>query len=187
MAIDWGMALKMGNQALGAASTFKLEQTQFRMQTAAREHKNTLNKISSGIQQNAVTIAEIQTQDKAVRLSEAIQTQSMKDKGSAAVSAAAAGVQGGSVKAAMLGLRRSALKAQDARIRNRDAALNAQAENRKNIELSAIMGRDISVLPAPSAASAMLGLGATLVQTWDDNQPEGSKTSDTIGGWFSKK
>jgi len=187
MAVDWGMAFNMGNQILGAASEHNLEKTQFRMETAAREHKNVLNKISSGIQQNAVTIAEVQTKDKAIRLSEAIQTQSMKDKGSAAVSAAAAGVQGGSVKAAMLGLRRSALKAQDARVRNRDAALNAQAENRKNIELSAIMGRDISVLPAPSAASAMLGLGASLIDTWDKNQPEGSKTSDTINSWFSKK
>ena len=186
MANQQGMQLKMGMQAIGALSDFGIQQTQHRMNVASQEHRNVMNQLSSGIQQNAVTIAEIQTQDSAVRLSEAIQTQSMKDKGSAAVSAAAAGVQGGSVKATMLGLRRSALQAQDARIRNRDSALTAQAENRKNIELSAIMGRDISVLPAPSAASALLGLGASLVDTWDANQPQGSTSADNIANWFSK-
>ena len=186
MASQQGMQLKMGMQAIGALSDFGIQQTQHRMNVASQEHRNVMNQLSSGIQQNAVTIAEIQTQDSAVRLSEAIQTQSMKDKGSAAVSAAAAGVQGGSVKAAMLGLRRSALQAQDARIRNRDSALTAQAENRKNIELSAIMGRDISVLPAPSAASALLGLGASLVDTWDSNQPKGETSADNIANWFSK-
>ena len=185
MAGQEGMKLKMGMQAFGAFTDYSIQRTQYKMQVASQEHKNVMNQLSSGIQQNAVTIAEIQTQDKAVRLSEAIQTQSMKDKGSAAVSAAAAGVQGGSVRATMLGLRRSALKAQDARIRNRDAALQAQAEGRKNIEMSAIMGRDISVLPAPSAASALLGLGASLVDTWDANQPEGSRSADNIANWFS--
>ena len=186
MANQQGMQLKMGMQAIGALSDFGIQQTQHRMNVASQEHRNVMNQLSSGIQQNAVTIAEIQTQDSAVRLSEAIQTQSMKDKGSAAVSAAAAGVQGGSVKAAMLGLRRSALQAQDVRIRNRDSALTAQAENRKNIELSAIMGKDISVLPAPSAASALLGLGASLVDTWDSNQPKGETSADNIANWFSK-
>jgi hypothetical protein len=185
MANQQGMQLKMGMQAIGALSDFGIQQTQHKMNVASQEHRNVMNQLSSGIQQNAVTIAEIQTQDSAVRLSEAIQTQSMKDKGSAAVSAAAAGVQGGSVKAAMLGLRRSALQAQDARIRNRDSALTAQAENRKNIELSAIMGKDISVLPAPSAASALLGLGASLVDTWDSNQPTGETSADKMANWFS--
>jgi hypothetical protein len=171
---------KMGIQAIGAISDFGLQKTQHKMQVAAQAHRDVMNQLSSGIQQNAVTVAEIQTQDKAVRLSEAIQTQSMKDKGSAAVSAAAAGVQGGSVNATMLGLRRSALRAQDARIRNRDSALQAQAEDRKNIELSAIMGKDISIIPAPSAASALLGLGASIFDTWDANQPQGSQSADAM-------
>lgn len=166
------MYLEMGTQAIGAIAEYSVQKTQHKMQVAAQEHRNVMNQISTSLQYNSVTNAEIQIQDSAVRLSEAIQTQSMKDKGSAAVSAAAAGVKGGSVDAAMLGLRRSALKAQDARIRNRDSALTAQAEGRKNIEMSAIMGKDISVLPAPSAASALLGLGASLLDTWDENQPK---------------
>ena len=169
---EMNMKFKMATQVIGAYTEFDLQKTQHRMQVSAQAHRDVMNQLSSGIQQNAVTVAEIQTQDKAVRLSEALQTQSMKDKGSAAVSAAAAGVQGGSVKATMLGLRRSALQAQDARIRNRDSELQAQAENRKNIELSAIMGKDISIIPAPSAASALLGLGASLFDTWDANQPK---------------
>jgi len=203
---NFSMLLGMGAKVLDASSQYnsmradtainasknEILDTEQRMQKAAQAHRNTMNKLSGSIRQNAVTRAEIQTQDKGARLAQAIQTQSMQDQGAAAVSAAAAGVSGGSVRATMLGLRRSALNAHDARQRNSDSAIMALEEDRKNINLATLMGEDISVLPervadilpAPSAASALLGLTAGLIDTYDANQPKGSRTTDTWANWL---
>ena len=169
-----------------SAAKNDIADTEHRMQVAAQAHRNTMNKMSGALRENSITQAQIQTQDQGVRLAQAIQTQSMQDQGAAAVSAAAAGVAGGSVKATMLGLRRSALNAHDARQRNSDSAILALEEDRKNIKLATIMGEDISVLPdrvadilpAPSAASALLGLAGSMMDTYDRYQPKGSRTSD---------
>ncbi|MDC1500505.1 hypothetical protein N8388_04610 [Octadecabacter sp.] len=203
---NFGMLANMGIGIMGAASEYNtmkaqtainaskndIAQTENRMQKAAQAHRNTMNKMSGALRENSITQKQMQTQDQGVRLSQAIQTQSMQDQGSAAVSAAAAGVAGGSVKATMLGLRRSALNAHDARQRNSDSAIMALEEDRKNVKLATIMGEDISVLPdhvadvlpAPSAASALLGLAAGLVDTYDNYQPKGSKITDTWASWL---
>jgi len=203
---NFSMLAGMGVQIMGAATEYNtmkaqtainaskndIAETENRMQKAAQAHRNTMNQMSGALRQNSVTQRQVQTQDQGVRLSQAIQTQSMQDQGSAAVSAAAAGVAGGSVKATMLGLRRSALNAHDARQRNSDSAILALEEDRKNINLATIMGEDISVipdhvadiLPAPSAASALLGLASGLVNTYDANQPAGSRTTDTWAAWL---
>lgn len=203
---NFGMLANMGIGIIGASSEYNtmkaqtainsskndIAQTENRMQKAAQAHRNTMNQMSGALRENSITQKQMQTQDQGVRLSQAIQTQSMQDQGSAAVSAAAAGVAGGSVKATMLGLRRSALNAHDARQRNSDSAIIALEEDRKNVKLATIMGEDISVLPdrvadvlpAPSAASALLGLASGLVDTYDNYQPKGSKTTDTWAGWL---
>ncbi len=203
---NFSMLLGMGAKVLDASSQYnsmkaetainasknEILDTEQRMQKAAQAHRNTMNKLSGAVRQNAVTSAQIQTQDKGARLAQAIQTQSMKDQGAAAVSAAAAGVSGGSVRATMLGLRRSALNAHDARQRNSDSAIMALEEDRKNTSRAVIMGEDISVLPervadvlpAPSAASALLGLTTGLIDTYDANQPKGSKTTDVWANWL---
>jgi hypothetical protein len=180
MAADVPMLMRMGTQTIGALSSFSISKTQHSMEVSARAHRETMSALSAGIQQNAITVAEINTQDSAVRLSSAIQSQSIKDRGAAAVSAAAAGVAGGSVEATMRGLRRSALNAQSARMRNLDSSLQASAQDRKNIELAQIMGKDISILPAPSSGAALLGLGASLLDTWDANQPQGLTSTDRL-------
>ena len=203
---NFSMLLGMGAQVLDASSKYNTAKaetaineakndvldTEQRMHQAAQAHRNTMNKLSGAVQQNAITAAQVQTQDTGARLAQAIQKQSMQDQGTAAVSAAAAGVSGGSVRATMLGLRRSALSAHGARQRNSDSAIMALEENRKNINRAVIMGEDISVipervrdvLPAPSAASSLLGLTAGLIDVYDDNQPKGSKTTDTWANWL---
>ncbi len=187
MARPNAMQMRMGVQAFGGVADFMIGGIQASMNEAAQAHSNTMRELASAQATNQVTLAESQIRDKSVRLSAALQQQSLKDQGAAEVSAAAAGVKGGSVDQMMLGLRRSAVQAQDARMRNRDANLLAQDTQRNNIKLASILGEDISVLPQPSVASAMLGLGATLLDTYDENQPKGSKFADSdrsITEWF---
>lgn len=179
--------MRMGVQAFGGITDFMIGGIQADMNEAAQAHANAMRELASASARNQVTQAEVQIRDKSQRLSVALQQQEIRDRGAAEVSAAAAGVEGGSVEQAMLGLRRSAMQAQHARMRNRDANLLAQDTQRNNIQLATVLGEDISVIPRPSAASAMLGLGAQLIQTYDENQPEGSRFADSdrrVSDWF---
>lgn len=172
------VTMKMGNQVVGAFTDFALAGIQADMQRVSQQYANAMRKLSATRQLNTVTLAETQIHDKSQRLAFSLQQQSMKDVGAAKVSAAAAGVAGGSVQQALLGLKRSALGAQDARKRNLNANLLDQAKQRDNINLATILGEDISVIQRPNVASALLGLGATLIDTYDSNQPKGSRLID---------
>ena len=186
MAIS-GAELGYINTAVSGLSNYMLGKTQAKMQESAQAHSNAMRRISSAQQQNTVTLQEAAIQDESTRLGVTLQEQSIRDRGAAEVSAAAAGVAGGSVEQAMLGLRRSAIQAQDARMKNMTAQLYATEEQRKNIRISGILGQDVSVIQRPSAASAMLGLGTQLLGQWDANQPKGSKIADGYSpsfNWF---
>ena len=111
------MYAQMGNKAVGVVSDHLLQNTQRKMQLDAQEHRNTMSAISAAMQSNNITREEINTQDSARRLKQQIDLASMQDKGNAEVSAAAAGVAGGSVDNTMRGLTRSAMQANYARIR----------------------------------------------------------------------
>jgi len=180
-------SLKIGNQIFGAIAGSAIDSVQYQMQTAAREHRAAMQQISSAMQQNSVVRNEANIRDRSQRLDLSIQQQAIKARGAAEVSAAAAGVKGGSVDMALLGLRRSAMNAQDARLQNTESAFQAAAEQRKNIELSTIFGKDISVLVPPSPASALLGLGASIYDTIDSNSPKGAQPRDSIASWLGKK
>jgi hypothetical protein len=158
------------------------------MQEAQQAHNNAMRTLSSAQQQNSMTLQEAQLQDKAARLGESLQIASMKDRGSAEVNAAAAGVAGGSVQMALLGLKRSAIQAQDARMRNLNSEMQAAQEQRNNIKLAGIMGEDISIIQRPSIGTALLGIGVSVMDTYDQNMPKGSKLADgKITDWFKRK
>ena len=165
---------------VAAASTRKIQAD---MNAASQAYGNTMRKISTSQNLNAVTQNTIAVEDKARRLEGVLQQQSIKDSAAAEVNAAAAGVAGGSVQQTLLGLRRSALNAQNARMRNLVSAQFSADKQKSNIRLAGIMGEDISVLQRPSVASSLLGLGATLIDKYDNNQPKGSRAVDGARLW----
>ena len=172
-ASDVNVYAKMGNQVIGAVSNHFLAKTQAKMQQDAQEHRNVMSSISAALQQNSVTHAEISTIDQATQLKQQIAVASIQDKGNAEVNAAAAGVAGNSVDQTMRGLERSALQANYARIRNTRSQMQAHGQDRTNITLSKIYGKDITVFQKPSVAMSLLGLGTTLLDTYNSNQPKG--------------
>lgn len=173
--------------AVTGFTDYMIQGVQADMQAAQQAHGNAMRSLSSAQQQNSVTLQEAQLQDKAARLGTSLQIASMKDRGSAEVNAAAAGVAGGSVQQALLGLKRSAIQAQDARMRNLSSEMMATQEQRSNIRLAAVMGEDISIIQRPSIGTALLGIGVNVMQTYDDNQPEGSKLADgRVTDWFNR-
>lgn len=180
------VAAQLGNQALSAGTDFLLSDIQAKMQRDAQKHRNTMSSISAALQMNSITIAEAQALDQSRRVQKQIAIASMQDKGNAEVNAAAAGVSGGSVDSVMRGLERSALNANYARMRSLDSTLKARGQDRKNVTLSKIFNEDTTVFQSPSMGMALLGLGTKLVDTYNQNQPEGeglaNKLSTLLGG-----
>ena len=169
--------------AVGGLADSATRSIQADMSKASQAYGNTMRKISTAQNLNAVTQNTIAVEDKARRLEGVLQQQSIKDTASAEVNAAAAGVAGGSVQQTLLGLRRSALNAQNARMRNVISAQVSSSKQKSNIRLAGIMGEDISVIQRPSAAASLLGLGASLLDKYDNNQPKGSRAIDGARLW----
>ena len=177
---NYAMLGDMGVQGLGAFASFSVQQTQIDMQESARRHRQVLADISSRLQRNAVTVNESATRDAAARLGQSIQVASLQNKAQAQVSAAAAGVAGGSADATLRGLQRSELQAQYALKENLNSAMLSHDETRRGITLNSILGQSTSVLIPPSPSMALLGLGTQLIDTYNSNQPAGQTTSDRI-------
>ena len=177
--IDFGLV----SSAIGGFADGAIRNIQADMSKASQAYSNTMRKIGTAQNLNAVTQNTIAVEDKAKRLEGVLQQQSLKDTAAAEVNAAAAGVAGGSVQQALLGLRRSALNAQNARMRNVISAQVSSSKQKSNIRLAGIMGEDISVIQRPSAAASLLGLGASLLDKYDNNQPKGSRAIDGARLW----
>ena len=180
------MYAQMGMQVISALNGIRQQKHEVRMEEISRKYRETMTAISASQQYNTMTDNEIAMRDAAVRTSVALNVQSLQDRGSAEVDAAAAGVKGGSVQATMRGLMRSRLQARQA-LRMKVAAQAKSASNdRRNLAFSVVMNKDISPLPRVSTSSALLGLGASIIDTYDSNQPEGQKIADTLAGWGRK-
>ena len=175
--------LSMGVSAISSIGAYQVANIQSDMNSASKAYKNTMAQIASAQKVNEQTLQGAQLSDRARRLEATLQQASITDMAASEVNAAAAGVAGGSVDAALLGLRRSALNAQNARMRNLNSSLFAVTKAKQNIRLATILGEDISVIARPSASASLLGLGATLIDTFDKNQPDGSQAKDGRRLW----
>lgn len=173
-----GMLLGAGNAAIGAWGEHAVGNIQSDMQEASQAYSNTMRDIAANQAINDVTQNEVMAGDATRRLEVQLQQSGLQDRGNAEVSAAAAGVAGSSVTSVLQGLRRSALQAQHARLRNFQSQERAADKQRGSLKLAAIMGEDISVIQRPSIGAALLGLGASMVDIYDANQPKGYKTTD---------
>lgn len=162
---------QMGMKALSAFGAYSADRHKAKMETISRAYQEKMAGISAAMQMNVQTENEIEQKDAVVRASMALQTTALEDKAEAEVSAAASGSAGGSVVGAMRGLMRNKLKAKQALRTQQQQAARANLQTRRNIEFAKVMGKDISPIGKPSIASALLGLGAGLLDIIDSNDP----------------
>lgn len=174
------MYAQMGMSVVSAINTWQNTNYKMKMDALMRDHQNTMSAISKAMSLNAQTDNEIGMRDAVVNASQALQVQSMADKAEGAAGAAASGVTGGSVSAAMLGLERSKLKANSALKARVKAQSKADLQARRNIAVSAAFNKDITASVRPSTASVLLGLGTSLLDIYDTHQPDGQKLTDKI-------
>lgn len=176
MFAQMGLDIAQGLGALGVA------REQAKMQESLQAFNNTMSAISAAQANNITTLNEITAQDAAARMDTEIQRQVLVAEGQATVAAGAAGVAGGSVANVMRGLRSSAARAQFARKQNLNNQLTAFGQERRNTAVAKAMNRDVTVIPKPSTTSAMLGIGAGMLEIWDSHQTPSEKLSARLGG-----
>lgn len=169
--------------AISAVGQFQQQKHNSKMQEITQAYQNKMADISKAVSLNSMTENEIGVRDAGVRAQESIQIQSMQNKSSANASAAAAGVHGSSVTSAMRGLTRSKLQANEALKFKLKAQSRSDLNQRRNIHMAAAFNRDVSPIARPSAASALLGLGMSMIDIYDSNQPEGQKSTDRIANF----
>lgn len=180
------MYASMGLTVGEGVSGFINAGTASKLASSLQKYRNQMLEITAALGRRAISQNEIATRDAGIRISFALEAQSAKDIGAANVSAAAAGVQGGSVNATMRSLRRSAANAHAARKATTKNAMWGYANERVNLNVNAIMGRDITVVPRASLLSSVVGLGKGLLVNYDDAQPEGDKLGDQLRAWWER-
>jgi hypothetical protein len=180
------MYAQMGMSVVSAFGAYNTQKHTVKMEEISRKYRETMAGISAAQQLNTMTDNEIAVKDAADRTALALGIQSIQDRGSAEAAAAGAGVKGGSVRATVRGLMRSRLAAREALRMKVQAAAKSSRNERANLALSRVMGKDITPVMKPSATSALLGLGASIIDIYDDSRPEGGKIADTMAGWGRK-
>lgn len=104
-----------------------------------------------------------------------VQRASLRDEGSAIAGAAAAGVRGASVDLGLLDLQRRGHEAAYAVEDRMKAERTAAGVERRNIRIGGVLGQPRGSRGGPSAASALLGLGARMLDTYNNNLPEAQR------------
>lgn len=169
------MYAQMGLAVGGAFLQRSAEKAQATVAKAQQEYHNVVAGLQATAGRNTITANEVAVRDAALRAAEGIQLQSMKDRASASVSAAAAGVKGGSVTATLAGMARSRLQARQAIHTNLMSQAAQFADQRNSIAINSILNKDITQIRAPSIGSSLLGLGMSIIDIYDSHQPNDKK------------
>jgi len=169
------MLAQMGMSLTSAWGQFQTASIQADLQEKLQEYRNSMSRLSSAMQTNAVTVNAVRSRDAAVRADFSIQQQAMRDQARAEVEAAAAGVKGNTVDAIAKDLKASAGSASYAQKRMLHQKMQGFNDQKTSIAVAGIADQDVQVIPKPSIGSALLGAGTTLLDIYDSHQPPGSK------------
>jgi hypothetical protein len=166
------MYAQMGMSIIGAANSFGAAKHESKIARMTQAYNNKMADISLAQTKNNLTRTEINIRDAGVRASEAIQLQALEDSAMASVTAAHAGASGSSVDDTMQSLTRSRLRASGAlkyRLKQQGAE---NLNNRRNAQMQAVYGRDVSPISGPSVSASLLGLGVSMLDIYDRNTPD---------------
>jgi hypothetical protein len=180
-------AAAIGQALVGAGTALTnhlLAREQTKLQREFQRHKNAVLGLNANLQRDALELKEIDARQADRDLSEQIQMQGMAQKAQAEVSAAAAGVTGGSVQAVMTGLERSAMRAQAARMENTSSLFRQLGQQRRDINVGQILGEDRTVIPGPSVGSLLLSMGTAAFKGYGSQKEFGSKL---LNSFFTPK
>lgn len=170
------MGLTVGQGVTG----FLNEGIASKLARSMQKYRNEMLQLTAAMNNDVITQNQIRTRDAAVALQFDIELRGAKDRGAAEVAAASAGVSGSNVDKTMRHLRGSALRAHAARKARTAQEMQGHAQERRNNNVSAILGQDIQVIARPSALAHLGGMATKLFDNYNDAQPEGDKIGDQL-------
>lgn len=176
MFAQMGLSLVQDIGAFGEASI------DAKMARSRQAYQNTMSALSAANAYNTVTFNENQALKQSDITRQAQQIAALEQEGKADVASGAAGVSGNTSDLIVRDLEASAARANKVRLDQLSGQMIAYGQERKNIELSKIYNKDISVIPKPSAASAMLGIGTNLLSIYDSHQTPSETIAARLGG-----
>jgi len=180
MTSDNFMYAQMGVQTITGITNFILGQEQSATDRMMQKYRNAMAAVANAVKSDTYTKNEIAVQDATVRASAALQTTAIKDRGVARVQAAGAGVGGAGAKNILRGLQRSYSNADTALQTNAAGALQGIGTQRKNTAILGVAAKEVAPIRTPSVGAALLGLGTSLIDIYDQNQPAGSTLAYTL-------
>ena len=163
---------QMGLSLVDGVAGFAQSRIQSDLHSAYQKYRNAISAINATQQQNTITLNSIAVRDASIAEAEDIEIASLRDRGTAEVAAAAAGVKGNSVDLAMRELAGDAARANKNRLDNLNSQFAAFAQERKNVNVARVMNQDISIIPKASVSTALLGVGARMLNVLDSHQPQ---------------
>lgn len=141
---------------IGGAMQYEADKAQAKAARAWQAYSNKMVDLSNSVSQNALTRNQMMTADAFTNQAVQLRTDSMFTQSQIEVSAAAAGVKGGSVTRVLRqSLRDSVMRENERQEQFQNAMLGIE-QQRLNATMSAAMQKDYSYIPKPKFASYFL-------------------------------
>ena len=170
---------------IGTALTgYMLAKQQHKSALENQRHRNAILDINTMMQLNDLELQEIDVRNMSRDASKSIQLQRLQQEGVSEVSAAAAGVAGGSVDAVMRGIKRNSMLSQARRIEDTSTSYRKLGKQRQNININRILSEDRTVIPGPTVGGLLLSMGTSVAGAYADNTSFGDTK---LGGFFQTK
>lgn len=162
----------IGLQVAGAVGGYLTGKEDAKLAASVQRFQNKMRAISGALSLNAITENEAQTRDQNTFANVSVQVASMQEQADFAVEAAAAGIKGNSVIVGQQALVADAARAQTSRRRAYKQQLHLFDQQKKDIRLQMIYGKDVSPIKQPSIGASLMGLATGVYDSYQEHTPD---------------
>jgi hypothetical protein len=164
------MAAQGGLSLLKNGLGFIAAQREAKAAKAWQAYRNKMVRLADGQNQNVITTNSNMARERSAEAAFAISRSKLTTEGSAAVAAAAMGVEGRSVDMVQFDIGRNAAYAQQQRLDDLNMEMEGFRNQRRQSAMQAIQNIDLSPIPKPNPASYMLGFTTDIAKLWQDQR-----------------
>lgn len=176
------MYAEMGMSAIKGIASFAVAGEEAKLARATQKYQRTMAAISAAQNNNALNLNEVATRDQGVFARLSIQTAGMQERAAFDVEAAASGVLGKSIDVGRRALEADKLRADTSLDRQLKGQFRAYGQQRKQVKMDEIFATDVSVIPKPDIGSALMGMGANMLDIWERHNPTDRRISTRLSG-----
>ena len=175
------MYAEMGLNVIGGLAGYAVSKERAKQEAIVRKYNETMQALSAAMSLNAITANEAAARENAVNARLSIQSAAMQEEADYALEAAAAGVVGNTVKIGQMQRTADAARARTSLDRQYLAERMSTAQQREQVQLQKIYGKDISPLPKANFGAAVFGMVSNAIDIWNAHNPK-SRQTGSLGG-----